>query len=246
MYPAHPVCRLLPAAHGVWAAKTAANRLAKLPRFLQRGEVSIAPRATPWKACKSPDHGSRLGEKRQRHHGNVVGREAAQLDSPGQRPGTKAEATQHKAQRAVTALAPRVTPRWALEPRHGNPIPQASGLGCRVWPRWGRGAVRVPQTQRPPNATAPRGKSGPSARSGSRPAEQKRYQKIASFWQPTLRGCESIDCTLARPQSVGCVKRTMHDGLWCVSRTLQKFTASPCAAFFRRHTECAGCNSGYL
>ena len=42
----------------------------------------------------------------------------------------------------------------------------------------------------------------------------------------TRRGCEFIDFLLSRPQSVGCVKRTMHYGLWCVSRTLQKFTSS--------------------
>ena len=74
---------------------------------------------------------------------DVIGREAARLDSPDQRPGTNAEATPHKAQRAVTPWSPRVTAPWALEPRHGNPIPQASGLGCRVWPRRGSRGAQV-------------------------------------------------------------------------------------------------------
>jgi hypothetical protein len=35
-----------------------------------------------------------------------------------------------------------------------------------------------------------------------------------------LRGCEFIKTMSLRPQSVGCVKRTNHNGQWCVSRTL--------------------------
>jgi hypothetical protein len=44
--------------------------------------------------------------------------------------------------------------------------------------------------------------------------------------EATLRGCEFIKTMSLRPQSVGCVKRTNHNGQWCVSRTLQKITTS--------------------
>ena len=57
-------------------------------------------------------------------------------------------------------------------------------------------------------------------------ADRRRARQEILARPVILRGCESFDYTSARPQSVGCVKRTMHDGLWCVSRTLQRFTAS--------------------
>ena len=41
------------------------------------------------------------------------------------------------------------------------------------------------------------------------------------FWR---RGCECFDSTSVRPQRVRCVERTTHDRLWCVSRTLRRFT----------------------
>ena len=41
-----------------------------------------------------------------------------------------------------------------------------------------------------------------------------------------LRGCDLFDSASPRPQSVGCVKRTIRYKLWCVSRTLQKITTS--------------------
>ena len=57
-------------------------------------------------------------------------------------------------------------------------------------------------------------------------ADRRRARQEILARPVILRGCESFDYTSARPQSVGCVKRTVHDGLWCVSRTLQRFTAS--------------------
>ena len=130
-------------ANSVWAAKTAANRLAKLRRNSSARRGSIAPKGDAVKGSQGPDRGSRLGKNRQRRHDDdVIGREAARLDSPDQRPGTNAEATPHKAQRAVTP-SPRVTAPWALEPRHGNPIPQASGLAVEFGPV---GALAVPKS----------------------------------------------------------------------------------------------------
>ena len=61
---------------------------------------------------------------------------------------------------------------------------------------------RQPQSHRPPQTGPARTFSGESPR--------------------PLRGREFFDSTFGWPQSVGCVKRTMHDGRWCVSRTLQK------------------------
>ena len=238
MYPAHPVCRLLPAAHGVWAAKTAANRLAKLrPRFLQRGAVSIAPKGDAVKGLQAPDHGSRLGEKRQRH--------AMATLSAAKRPNSIAQASGLGRRPKPHNTRPNgPSPPWPAS--HGplglgtasrEPDPPGLRPGLSGSAPLGPVRGRVPPNSGPPNATAPRGKSGlrPAQARGQR---NKNATKNRLVWQPTLRGCESIDCTSARPQSVGCVKRTMHDGLWCVSRTLQKFTASPCAAFFRRHGVC--------
>ena len=70
--------------------------------------------------------------------------EGAELDSPGQRPGTKADAAQHKAQRAVTPGRRESRPIGPSGPRSTHPVPQACGLGYRVWPLWGRGAGGVP------------------------------------------------------------------------------------------------------
>ena len=121
-------------------------------------------------------------KKRLRRHDNVAGREAAQLDSPGQRPGTKAEVTQHKAQRAVTPWRTRVTARWALDRVPGNRSPRPPAWAVEFGPvgavarsdspkrgttprpfpgsptRSRRGAATFPQTQRRPDPPVPRGK----------------------------------------------------------------------------------------
>jgi hypothetical protein len=52
-----------------------------------------------------------------------------------------------------------------------------------------------------------------------------------------LRGCEFIKTMSLRPQSVGCVKRTNHNGQWRVSRTLQKITTSESGCALRSRGE---------
>ena len=131
-------------ANSVWAAKTAANRLAKLRQTFFRGEVSIAPKGDAVKGSQGPDRGSRLGKNRQRRHDdNVIGREAARLDSPDQRPGTNAEATPHKAQRAVTP--------WRRESRPLGPWNRVTGTRSPRPPAWAVefgpvGALAVPKS----------------------------------------------------------------------------------------------------
>ena len=111
------------------------------------------------------------------------GREAAQLDSPGQRPGTKAEATQHKAQWAV---AP-----WRRESRPVGPWNRITGTRSPRPPAWAVGFGPVGAVTRPGSPKRSAGptqrcraeRSGPSTSSDSPPAEQKRYQKIAAPFQ---------------------------------------------------------------
>ena len=61
-----------------------------------------------------------------------------------------------------------------------------------------------------------------SAISASSRRRRDSGQRLAFSYQlSAVRGCELFDFASPWPQSVGCVKRTIHYGLWCVSRTLQ-------------------------
>ena len=170
-----------------WAAKNLAVRLPVLrPELFRAEKVSIARSGDAVKELPAPTPGAGSVEA-------VLDRvaltldelscpEGAELDSPGQRPGTKADAAQHKAQRAVTPGRRESRPVGPLGPHHTHPVPQACGLGYRVWPLWGRGAGGVP-----PNATPAHRQPGTRKSLGLRPAQSRgQRNKNATTKSPLL------------------------------------------------------------
>ncbi len=181
------VARRRPSARSVWAAKNVAVRLPVLrPEFFPRGAVSIARSGDAVKELQAPAPraGSveAVSDRVAATLDDLSCPEGAELDSPGQRPGTKADAAQHKAQRAVTPGRRESRPVGPLGPHHAHPVPQACGLGYRVWPLWGRGAGGVP-----PDATPAHRQPGTRKSPGLRPAQSRgQRNKNATTKSPLL------------------------------------------------------------